>query len=84
MKRLDFLKSLGAIATGAMVLPEAKSEKLTLPSEKSNADMNIGVNGEERMRITSSGHIFISSSGNLGMSNTSPYTKLDIYAQQKS
>ena len=80
MKRLDFLKSLGVIAGGAMVLPEAKSEKLTLPSEKSNADMNIGVNGEERMRITSDGtHLFISSSGNLGMSNPSPYAKLDIY-----
>lgn len=81
MKRLDFLKSLGVIAGGAMVLPEAKAEKLTLPIEKSNADMNIGVNGVERMRITSDGHIFISSSGNLGMSMPSPYTKLDIYAQ---
>lgn len=73
MKRLDFLKSLGVIATGAMVLPEAKSEKLTLPIEKSNADMSIGVNGVERMRI--------SSSGNLGMSFPSPYTKLDIGGQ---
>lgn len=70
MKRLDFLKSLGVIAGGAMILPEAKAEKLVLPIEKSNADMNIGV---ERMRITSS--------GNLGMSMPSPYTKLDIYAQ---
>jgi hypothetical protein len=67
MKRLDFIKTLGMIAGGGLIIPEAKSEKMQLPNYKSNADMNIGV---ERMRITSS--------GNIGLSNTSPSAKLII------
>jgi hypothetical protein len=67
MKRSSFLKSLGIIVGSGMILPDAKVEKLSLPKHKSNADMNIGV---ERMRITSS--------GNVGISNTSPSTKLVI------
>jgi hypothetical protein len=62
MKRLDFIKSLG-IAVGSGMIPESNPEKLTLPAKNTNADMTFGVNGVERMRITSSGnHIFISSS----------------------
>ena len=67
MKRSSFLKSLGIIVGSGMILPDAKVEKLSLPKHTSNADMNIGV---ERMRITSS--------GNVGISNTSPSTKLVI------
>jgi hypothetical protein len=79
MKRSSFLKSLGIIAGSGMILPEAKVEKLSLPKHTSNADMSIGVNGVERMRIKSDGtHLFISSSGNVGISNTSPSTRLVI------
>lgn len=67
MKRSSFLKSLGIIVGSGMILLDAKVEKLSLPKHTSNADMNIGV---EQMRITSS--------GNVGISNTSPSTKLVI------
>lgn len=78
MKRLDFIKSLG-IVVGSGMIPKSKPEKLYLAKHKSNADMNIGVNDVERMRITSNGtHLFIQSSDNLGMSNTSPSTRLVI------
>ena len=53
MNRLDFIKSLGALV-GTAFIPESKSEKLTLLSYTSNADVSIGV---ERMRITSSGNV---------------------------
>jgi hypothetical protein len=62
MKRLDFIKSLG-IAVGSGMIPESHPEKLTLPAKNTNADMTFGVNGVERMRITSSGnHLFMPSS----------------------
>lgn len=67
MKRSSFLKSLGIIAGSAIILPDAKAEKLSLPKHKSNADMNIGV---ERMRITSS--------GNIGIACINPSAKLHI------
>ena len=54
MKRSSFIKSLGVLASVAFI-PESKSEKLTLPNHTSNADMSIGVNGVERMRIYSDG-----------------------------
>ena len=54
MKRSSFLKSLGIIAGSAIILPDAKVEKLSLPKHTSSADMGIGV---ERMRITSSGNV---------------------------
>lgn len=69
MKRLDFIKSLG-IAVGSGMIPKSKPEKLYLAKHKSNADMTFGVNGVERMRITSS--------GNVGISHTSPSTRLVI------
>ena len=76
MKRLDFIKSLG-IAVGSGMIPKSKPEKLTLPAKNTNADMTFGINGVERMRITSSGnHIFISSSANPGMFITNPSTRL--------
>jgi hypothetical protein len=56
MKRSSFIKSLGALA-GMSFIPESKPEKLTLPSYTSNADMSIGVNGVERMRIYSDGSV---------------------------
>ena len=78
MKRLDFIKSLG-IAVGSGMIPNSKPEKLYLAKHTSNADMTFGVNDVERMRITSNGtHLFIQSSDNLGMSNTSPSTRLVI------
>jgi hypothetical protein len=69
MKRLDFIKSLGTLA-GVALAPKAKSEKLTLPNHTSNADMSIGVNGVERMRIYSDGSV--------GMANINPNYKLKI------
>jgi len=66
MNRLDFIKSLSALA-GVALTPKLKSEKLTLPSYTSNADMNIGV---ERMRITSS--------GNVGMGVLNPNQILEV------
>jgi hypothetical protein len=69
VKRLDFIKSLG-IAVGSGMIPKSKPEKLTLAKHTSNADMNIGVNGVERMRITSS--------GNVTMGTTTPSTRLVI------
>lgn len=69
MKRLDFIKSLG-IAVGSGMIPKSKPEKLYLAKHKSNADMTFGVNGVERMRITSS--------GNVGISHTSSSTRLVI------
>jgi hypothetical protein len=69
MKRSSFIKSLGALA-GATFIPESKPEKLTLPSYTSNADMSIGVNGVERMRIYSDGSV--------GMANINPNYKLKI------
>ena len=59
MKRNSFLKSLGIIVGSGMIIPEFKSEKLVLPAKNSNADMSIGVNGVEHMRITSSGNVSI-------------------------
>jgi hypothetical protein len=45
------------------MIPESNPEKLTLPAKNTNADMTFGVNGVERMRITSSGnHLFMPSS----------------------
>jgi hypothetical protein len=58
MKRSSFIKSLGALA-GAAFIPKPKPKRLTLPNHTSNADMSIGVNGVERMRITSSGNVCI-------------------------
>jgi hypothetical protein len=76
MKRLDFIKSLGTLA-GVALTPKSKPEKLTLPNHTSNADMSIGVNGVERMRVRSDGtYLFIQSSDNVGMSITNPNTKL--------
>ena len=69
MKRSSFIKSLGALA-GASFIPETKPERLTLPSYTSNADMSIGVNGVERMRIYSN--------GNVGMANINPNYKFKI------
>lgn len=69
MKRLDFIKSLG-IAVGSGMIPKSKLEKLTLAKHTSNADMNIGVNDVERMRITSSGNVI--------MGTTTPSTRLVI------
>jgi hypothetical protein len=69
MKRSSFIKSLGALA-GASFIPELKSEKLTLPNHTSNADMSIGVNGIERMRIYSDSSV--------GMANINPNYKLKI------
>ena len=77
MKRSSFIKSLGALA-GAAFIPKLKPERLTLPNHTSNADMNIGVNDIERMRVTSSGHIYIASSGDLGMNMANPSAKLYI------
>ena len=70
MKRNSFLKSLGIIVGSGMIIPEIKSEKLVLPAKNSNADMSIGVNGVERMRITSS--------GNVSIGTTTPSTRLVI------
>jgi len=69
MKRSSFIKSLGALA-GASFIPETKPERLTLPSYTSNADMSIGVNGVERMRIYSDGSV--------GMANINPNYKFKI------
>lgn len=69
MKRSSFIKSLGALAATAFI-PESKPEKLTLPSYTSNADMSIGVNGVERMRIYSDGSV--------GMANINPNYKFKI------
>jgi len=69
MKRSSFIKSLGVLA-GVSFIPESKPEKLTLPSYTSNADMSIGVNGVERMRIYSDGSV--------GMANINPNYKLKI------
>jgi hypothetical protein len=70
MKRIDFIKTLGIFAGSGMIIPEIKSEKLVLPAKNSNADMSIGVNGVERMRITSS--------GNVSIGTTTPSTRLVI------
>ena len=69
MKRSSFIKSLGALA-GMSFIPESKPIKLTLPNHTSNADMSIGVNGVERMRIYSDGSV--------GMANINPNYKLKI------
>jgi hypothetical protein len=66
VKRLDFIKSLGIAVGSGMIIPDAKVEKLSLPKHTSNADMNIGVNGVERMRITSSGNILIGTNTDAG------------------
>ena len=73
MKRLDFIKSLGALA-GVALAPKLKSEKLTLPSHTSDADHKFAfrTDGVERLRITSS--------GNLGIwAGPNPDANLDIY-----
>ena len=78
MKRSSFIKSLGALA-GAAFIPKPKPERLTLPNHTSNADMSIGVNNVERMRIKSDGtYLFIPSSGNLGMGTTTPNAELKL------
>ena len=69
MKRSSFIKSLGALA-GISLIPKSKSKKLTLPNYTSNADMNFGVNGVERMRIYSDGSV--------GMANINPNYKFKI------
>jgi hypothetical protein len=69
MKRSSFIKSLGALA-GASFIPETKPKRLTLPNHTSNADMSIGVNGVERMRIYSDGSV--------GMANINPNYKFKI------
>jgi hypothetical protein len=71
MKRLDFIKSLGALA-GVTLAPKSKSEKLTLPSHTSDADHKFVfyTNGVERMRITSS--------GNVGMGILNPKQILEV------
>ena len=69
MKRSSFIKSLGALAATAFI-PETKPERLTLPNYTSNADMSIGVNGVERMRIYSDGSV--------GMANINPNYKFKI------
>ena len=56
MERIDFIKTLGVLASSGMILSDLKSEKLVLPAKTSNADTSIGV---ERMRITSSGNVSI-------------------------
>jgi hypothetical protein len=58
MKRSSFIKSLGVLA-GVSFIPKLKPEKLTLLSHTSNADVSIGVNSVERMRIISNGNIGI-------------------------
>ena len=63
MKRVDFIKTLGVLASSGMIISDFKSEKLVLPAKNTNADIGIGV---ERMRITSNGnHLFVSSSAKL-------------------
>ena len=57
MKRKQFLTSLGIIVGSGMIIPELKSERLTLPAKNSNADMTFGVNGIERLRITNNGNV---------------------------
>ena len=41
------------------MIPKSKPKKLYLAKHKSNADMTFGVNGVERMGITSSGNILL-------------------------
>jgi len=69
MKRKDFLASLGLLA-GAAFVTNPKPKKLSLAKHTSNADMGIGVNGVERMRIYSN--------GNISIATTSPNYKLTI------
>ena len=69
MKRSSFIKSLGALA-GMSFIPETKPERLILLNHTSNADMSIGVNGVERMRIYSDGSV--------GMANINPNYKFKI------
>jgi hypothetical protein len=57
--RRGFLKML-SMAALACALPEP-TKRLTLSPTTSNADMRIGVESVERMRITSSGYIMIHS-----------------------
>ena len=79
--RRGFLKSL-AILAAASVVPDIQPERLVI-STTSNADQMIGVADVERMRITSNGHIMINTTGNVGLADTSPSTKLDIYKEYK-
>ena len=71
MNRLDFIKSLGALA-GVALAPKLKSEKLTLPSHTSDADHKFAfrTDGVERLRITSS--------GNIGMGVLNPKQILEV------
>ena len=68
--RRGFLKSL-AILAAASVVPDIQPERIVI-STTSNADQMIGVASVERMRITSSGHIMIHTTGNVGMANLNP------------
>ncbi len=74
--RRGFLKSL-AILAAASVVPDIQPEKIVI-STTSNADQMIGVASVERMRITSSGHIMIHTTGNVGMANLNPNRTLNI------
>jgi len=56
MKRIDFIKTLGVLASSGMIISDFKSEKLVLPAKNTNANTSIGV---ECMRITSSGNVLI-------------------------
>ena len=64
MNRKDFLKTLSLVPIAAVVAPtllvsesNENEKRLMLPKHTSNADVNIGVNGVERMRITSNGNV---------------------------
>ena len=72
MKRSDFLKSLGVLA-GMSFMPEAKPEKLTLPTQTSDVDHRLAFDtgNVERMRIYSAGYI--------GLGTINPDHKLEIY-----
>lgn len=72
MKRKKFLSSLGLIA-GAAFIPESKPERLKITH---SGYEGIGV---ERMRITSNGtHLFMQSSGNVGMGILNPKQILTV------
>jgi len=78
MNRLDFLKKLGTVAASSVAFYNYKGEKiasteekqkLILSSEKSDADHRFAFRTDGYCRL------HISSSGNVGMSTTSPSIK---------